>query len=273
MMPAPISLFHAGGDAHAYGLMDETGKPRAGYRVFEDYLHLADRDGRKTAVTLKRSDGQPMQGVYVAAAKHEDGSMTLVINPSEVRGLDEPMPDGATQELHDRAGWEVFMGQGRFGDGHAYLTVGENQGYVGLARTMTMDLQHRPMLRVYVSHTQGPWELTFQGDDKKQTVLAKAGGASTVEVDLRKNLPKDTVKGRLTVRCFKDATVRYVSFAPDPIDTNQAIAHGVKMVNQYGWNCSFPGIVSKRQGGCVLRVNGMIFRSRCTNQAIRSMAL
>ncbi len=221
-----VSLFHAGGDAHAYGLMDETGNPRAGYHVVADYLTLAQRDGRKVAVSMQRVDGQPMQGVYAAAARHEDGSMTMVINPSEVSGLDEPMPPGATQELHQGKGWEAFQGRARFGDGHAYVTVAADQQYMGLAKTVELDLQARPMLRVYVSHTTGWWEVAYQDEDKKQIVLIKATGAATREVDLRRLLPEAAYNGagRLVIRCSKDATVRYVSFGPDPVDTQKAIA-------------------------------------------------
>ncbi len=221
-----VSLFHAGGDAHAYGMIDETGRARPAYDVVADYLNLAQRDGRKAAVSLQRVDGQPVQGVYVAAARHEDGALTMVINPSEVSGLDEPMPPGATQELHDGKGWEAFQGRARYGDGHAYVSVAADQQYMGLAKTAELDLQTRPMLRVYVSHTTGWWEVAYQDQDKNQTVLFKATGPATREVDLRKLLPDagSQGKGRLVIRCSKDATVRYVSFGPDPVDTQKAIA-------------------------------------------------
>ncbi len=40
---AKISVFHAGGDDHPYGLIDEKGQPRAAYEIYSDYALLGTR--------------------------------------------------------------------------------------------------------------------------------------------------------------------------------------------------------------------------------------
>lgn len=79
-----ISIFHSGGNNNPYSLIDDKGKPRPAYLVFEDYLNLCQRDGKRIELSLAPANetDAPLQGVYAAAAQHNDGSYTLIINPS-----------------------------------------------------------------------------------------------------------------------------------------------------------------------------------------------
>lgn len=78
-----LNVFHSGGDNHHFGLIDEVGNPRPAFTVFADYLPLGQKAGRRLDISMTRIDGQPLQGTYASAASHEDGSITIVINPAE----------------------------------------------------------------------------------------------------------------------------------------------------------------------------------------------
>lgn len=82
-----ISIFHAGGSKHYYGLIDEKGVPRPAYKVFDDYLQLCHRDGKRIefAMTPANPTDAPISGIYATAASHNDGSYTIVVNPSMSR--------------------------------------------------------------------------------------------------------------------------------------------------------------------------------------------
>jgi hypothetical protein len=79
-----LSIFHAGGSTHYYGLIDENGVPRPAYKVFDDYLQLSHRGGKRIELSLTPASetDAPLQGIYVAASQHDDGSYTVIINPS-----------------------------------------------------------------------------------------------------------------------------------------------------------------------------------------------
>lgn len=81
---AKLSVFHAGGDKHHFGLIDEQGQPRPAYGVFADYQLLSRDGGRRIPIGVTPADGtMPLQGVYTIASRHEDGRVTIVVNPSE----------------------------------------------------------------------------------------------------------------------------------------------------------------------------------------------
>ncbi|HBC88902.1 MAG TPA: hypothetical protein DCZ94_18320 [Lentisphaeria bacterium] len=81
---AKLSVFHAGGDEHLYGLIDEKGKPRLAYKVMEDYFELGKPGSRRLDVQMVSSDGTSLKGIYCAASNCEkDGSASVVLNPSQ----------------------------------------------------------------------------------------------------------------------------------------------------------------------------------------------
>ncbi len=81
---AKLSVFHAGGDDHLYGLIDEKGKPRLGYKVVEDYFELGKPGSRRLDVQMSSADGSSLKGIYTAASNCEkDASACVVVNPSQ----------------------------------------------------------------------------------------------------------------------------------------------------------------------------------------------
>ncbi len=84
---AKLSVFHAGGDDHLYGLIDEKGRPRLAYRVMQDYFELGRPGSRRLDVQMAPSGGSSLKGIYCAASNCErDGSASVVLNPSQVQG-------------------------------------------------------------------------------------------------------------------------------------------------------------------------------------------
>jgi len=81
---AQMLIFDIGVSDHEFDIFDKQGQPRPAYQPFADYLTLGLRGGRRLDVSLAPADGAtPLQGFYVAAAQHDDGSVTAIVNPSE----------------------------------------------------------------------------------------------------------------------------------------------------------------------------------------------
>ena len=76
-----ITLFHAGGGIHSYGVIDEKGVPRPAYRRYETYLALNGPGAQRLDATL--SAASALIGTYVAGAVRSDGSAVVVVNPCE----------------------------------------------------------------------------------------------------------------------------------------------------------------------------------------------
>jgi len=76
-----LTVFHAGGMNHAYGLIDEKGNPKPAYGVFESYAALNGPGAVRLDASLVRQDGKPLRGVYVAGSRFEDGRSVFVVNP------------------------------------------------------------------------------------------------------------------------------------------------------------------------------------------------
>ncbi len=78
------SLFYGGGDFGGNNYIDGNGQPYPGYVVLQDYFPLAKNGGARLDIAMTRADGAPQRGIYLAGARHNDGSITVVINPAEV---------------------------------------------------------------------------------------------------------------------------------------------------------------------------------------------
>lgn len=51
--------------------------------MLQDYFPLANRGGARLDIAMTRADGAPQRGIYLAGSQHNDGSVTVVINPAE----------------------------------------------------------------------------------------------------------------------------------------------------------------------------------------------
>ncbi|MEM6392388.1 MAG: hypothetical protein AAF797_06410 [Planctomycetota bacterium] len=82
---AKFTGFLAGGDGHHFEIYDGKGEPLPAARVFNAYLGLADRGGRRLSIGMVGGEeGVPLQGVYGAASSHTDGGVTVVLNAAEL---------------------------------------------------------------------------------------------------------------------------------------------------------------------------------------------
>jgi hypothetical protein len=79
-----LCIFHAGGSTHYYGLIDENSVPRPAYHVYADYMQLSVRGGKRIELSMTPASDTdaPIKGIFAAAAKHNDGSYTVMVNPS-----------------------------------------------------------------------------------------------------------------------------------------------------------------------------------------------
>ena len=83
-----ITLFHAGGGIHSYGVIDEKGVPRPAYRRFERYLELNGPGAQRLDLSLTAAAS--LTGTYAAGAVRSDGSAVVVVNPCEAPGAAMP---------------------------------------------------------------------------------------------------------------------------------------------------------------------------------------
>jgi hypothetical protein len=83
-----ITLFHAGGGIHSYGVIDEKGVPRPAYRRYEPYLALNGPGAQRLDVSLTAAAS--LTGTYAAGAVRGDGSAVVVVNPCEAPGRSMP---------------------------------------------------------------------------------------------------------------------------------------------------------------------------------------
>ncbi|MBC8035188.1 MAG: S-layer homology domain-containing protein [Chitinophagaceae bacterium] len=75
-----LAIFNAGGDKHSFGLIDINGKPRLAYAVFEDYVKLEQKEGVRLDASMAAADRSAINGIYLAAAQHNDNGITIVAN-------------------------------------------------------------------------------------------------------------------------------------------------------------------------------------------------
>ncbi len=173
---AKVTNFHAGGDAHEYGIIDEKGQPRPAYAVFADYLQLAGEGARRLDVSMTSPDASPLQGVYVAASERDSGKVVLVVNPAEVSALRAPDDPG---DEFDRAwgpGWHAFWGKPEWADGKVTLTVDAGRTHCGFYRKLWFDPRKFPTVETAATNCQGRWTLEFKFADGQAVQVASSEG-------------------------------------------------------------------------------------------------
>ncbi len=244
---AKLTIFNAGGDGDPFGLLDKNAQPRPAYAVFSDYLALARRGGRRLDAGLFRADGRPVEGVYVAAATHDDGAVTLVVNPADVETMTPPEDPSHDFAGKNNGGWVCFTGKPQYAADKVTLTPGE-KGYAGFFRKIVLDPQVFPTLAVKVPDCAGNWSLTLKFADGENVILADklaAGEFTFPYLDKLKNREKRECE--ISFRIFTGAaSLAYVRFsaaattrpAPDAISVRLAVplprAGGYTAVAQTG---------------------------------------
>ncbi|MEI7728220.1 MAG: hypothetical protein WCO56_01545 [Verrucomicrobiota bacterium] len=213
-----LSVFHAGGDKHPYGLIDENGKPRPAYAVMADYFPLGQKGAKRLDVSLTGVDGTPLQGVYSAASSHQDGSATVILNPAEVAALEKREPLGdPSHDFKNLANWVTFFGKSVISNGTVVVTPGADKTYAGFYKPLTVDVDRFPLLEVSVPECDKAWSLSLKTPDKQETKLFVDQQAGVFRKDYRKLLNKHGVfQGELSFRLTGRTQLAYVHFLPDP---------------------------------------------------------
>ena len=215
---AKLSVFHAGGDKHPYGLIDENGQPRPAYAVMADYFSLSRDQGRRLNVSLTGADGQPLSGIYAAASTHADGSVTVVLNPAEIeRFHPRPPPGDPSHTFTKLDGWAWFFGKAVASNGVAVVTPGTDKTYAGFYTSFDVDLDQFPLLEVSVPECAKTWSLTIKTPDKKETKLFTDQKAGTMRVDYRTLLGRSgEFGGELSFRVTGTTSIAHVKFLRPP---------------------------------------------------------
>lgn len=193
-----LSVFHAGGDTHPFGLWDETGNPRPAYAVFNDYLALDG--GKRLDINLMAADGQPLAGVYSAASVQDDGKITVVVNPSEVERFAETAPLVPLRaEFNDLKGWNSFQGKVSAKDGKATLVPAAGK-YLGFGTAFSIDPAQTPILEIGIDEVEAgtgvPISLKWNG--KGVDLGSKTAGV--YRYDLRALVGGEQGEAELTLR-------------------------------------------------------------------------
>ncbi len=213
-----LSVFHAGGDKHPYSLIDENGQPRPAYAVMADYFALSKDGGRRLDVSLISTNGQPLRGVYVAAATHADGGVSLVLNPAEIDRFHPPLPPGdPSHSFTNLDGWSWFFGKAAVSNRVAVVTPGVDKTYAGFFKSFDVDLDRFPLLEVSVPECRSTWSLSIKQPDKKETILFTDQKAGTMKVDYRALLGRHgEFGGELSFRVSGKTAIAHVKFHSAP---------------------------------------------------------
>ena len=124
---------------------------------------------------------------YVAGATHSDGSVTLVVNPSESPKLKTAA--NPTENFDRKTNWGSFFGDADYKDGTVTLTPADGKAYGGFkSAPVSVDLDAFPAIEIAAPAVAGSWELGATGADDKQVIVAKGTKAGAVKADLKEKL-------------------------------------------------------------------------------------
>ena len=230
---AKVTNFNGGGDANDLGIIDENGRARPAYESFSDYLHLVTGGARRMDIAMTGLDDAPLAGVYAAASRHDDGSMTLVINPAEVAAL-QPRDNPDSQFIAEERGqWNAFFGTSQWEDGKVIIRPAADKDYVGFYRRLVLDPQTHPTLRVVVPQATGRWtlQLKFAGPDNP--VLIDTDQPGTFELAYAEKLQDRSVRPvEISFRAHgrgSQLTLDELTF-PAPAIAREPVRIGVKVM-------------------------------------------
>ena len=210
-----LSVFHAGGDNHGFGMFRADGTARPVYEVFSDYLSLQGPGATRLDVSAVRADGRPLEGVYVAGSRHGDGHCAVVVNPAESPDLQVPTP--IRLPISNAARWTSFFGDARYDRDGVWIDpqAGKTAGFY---RHVQIDLAKNPMLETEVVGDGVQWELMLKRSGGRNVSVVPRRGEGSVRVDLR-TLGRDFGGEEDVEVSFRisgeSARLREVSFRPD----------------------------------------------------------
>lgn len=205
-----LNVFHAGGGQHPFGLFDAQGKPRPAYAVFNDYLQLALNGGRQLAVALLPGDDAPIDGIFTAAAVHDDGRITVIANPSLLDDLRPTERAIRPIQFASLLGWTAFFGKARVEKGDAILVpdAGKTMGFYAVH---PIDASLTPALRVTVKEAAGALSLVAVVEGKEYP-LSTALHAGANDVAFPPDFPRTAVSAELKFRATGPATIDRIDY-------------------------------------------------------------
>jgi len=125
---------------------------------------------------LLATDNQPLAGVYAAGATHQDGSLTLVLNPADVAALTPPDDPSYDFSARDKVAWQCFFGQAQYSADRVTVIPGE-KGYAGFFRQVTLDPVRYPTVTVQAPDCAKRWALMLKFADGETLNLVTNGAA------------------------------------------------------------------------------------------------
>jgi len=205
-----LSVFHAGGDSHEFGLWDEKGQPRPAYAVFNDYLQLSG--GHRLDVEAVGVGGEALSGLYVAASQKDDGSVVAVVNPAEIEGLQPPAPpQSPNSEFDTTNGWNYFNGRAKAANGQVTLTPSAGS-YMGFSNDFALDAAQTPILEISVSAATAPVPLSLRWGGR--SVSLPINGPGVFRFDLSGFAASGMQDGNIAFRPTSPVTLDFVHFLP-----------------------------------------------------------
>jgi len=207
-----LNLFHATSSNHHFDLIDNDGNPRPAYAVLADYVKLGQRNGHRIAFGMTTPCGDPLEGVYCAASLHDDGTVTVVLNPADAPSM---QPDrNPSNELDQSTGWTTFFGQTTWINGTATVTPDAGRASAGFYTQISTNADSRPILKISVPACAGHWDLMLKLPDGTSVTLATQKGAGVFDVNYRQLLAGAKVENaELSFRIYGGpATFDYVRF-------------------------------------------------------------
>lgn len=176
-----LNIFHATASGHHFDLLAADGTPRPAYGVLAEYVKLGQRDGRRLETGLTAEDGSPVQGIYRMAARHADGSVTIVLNPGDAPSLQRVY--GPSNELNSSDGWITFFGKSEWKDGTALVIPSVGRDYAGFFTKVSANAGLLPFLEVSVPECTGYWDLVLKFSDKTSVPLARRKTAGVFRIN------------------------------------------------------------------------------------------
>ena len=194
---AKLSVFHAGGDDHSFGLFNKNGSPKPAYSVFSDYAFLNGPGAVKTDIAMRRTDGSPICGIYTAASRKKDGVCTVVINPSECSELS---PVKKTDLLSDETGkWIHFFCSVEHSRGKSVKIVPEAGKTAGFYKKIMISKTGDPSINVTFSGERPLWGLMFKLPDGRIVDAVPKRGAGSISLRLAEILPEDAFQSEIEI--------------------------------------------------------------------------
>jgi hypothetical protein len=212
---AKLQIFIAGPNSGPYDVFETRDTPRPAYSVVDDYLALSRNDGHMEYVSLTAPDGAALQGTYVAAASHPDGSVDIVVNPAEVAALHpEPLP---VFDFDTIAGWTTFFGKATASAGKVTVTPADGKAYAGFYQSVSVDPLKTPIIEVNVPQSDAGYDLVLKLPDGKKVDAATGQHGGIWTGDLRKLLPPGAKEFELSFRVNGPTVFDSVHFGADPL--------------------------------------------------------